>query len=470
MEDSNKKQGKTPATAVTAVAGSRSDNLENSYLRFEKSIVCKNGQPNAYAHLPHFNGNKSQAIHRWFTYKEGFSSDLLTWACKTTNKDLNDIESLLDPYLGVATSLLSAQLTYRGTHDLTLVGVERNPFAAFASRAKLKWQSYDPAKIKALIPNLVEAIKKRNCKFELVDLSTVQDQRIFNRRRLQDLLFARHIIADMLSDIDEHDFFLLGWASIIETVSNVRKDGRALRIVEKDDRPPIHVLLESRWNEMLDDLHTATASLKEIRRGTIHTTVYEDDGRTLVVLPDPDQQFDLILYSPPYLNNIDYSEVYKLELWLMGLVTSAQEFKDLRLSTFRSHPSVRFYDTDYLESLSPESWARRIVEAIVNDLARNEDFRWRSRLIKAYADDMLISLSSQFVRAKPGAPVVCVVGNSLHGKTDTATPIATDLIIAALAQEVGFQIKRLQITRHTNRRSREHPVRESIIIMQRPTC
>jgi hypothetical protein len=130
---------------------------------------------------------------------------------------------------------------------------------------------------------------------------------------------------------------------------------------------------------------------------------------------------------------------------------------------------VRFYETDYLESLGRNAWARCLVDAIVNDLVRDKDFSWRSRLIKAYADDMLVSLSSQFVRAKPGARVVCVVGNSLHGKTDGATPIATDLIIAALAQEVGFQIERLQITRHTNRRSREHPVRESIILMQRPT-
>jgi hypothetical protein len=467
MEDSNKKPDKREP-ASTPVAPSRSKVLEDAYLKFESSIVCQNGQPNTYAHLPHFNGNKSQPIHRWFTYKEGFSSELLSWVCKATNKDLNDIESLLDPYLGVATSLLSAQLTYRGSHNLTLVGVERNPFAAFASRTKLKWQSYDPDKISTLIPTLIEAIKNRNVKFELVDLSTIQDQRIFNRRRLQDLLFARHVIAETLVDVAEHDFFLLGWASIIEVVSNVRKDGRALRIVDKEDRPPVHALLESRWREMLDDLHTAANSLKGVTRGLIRTTVYEDDGRTLVALADPDQQFDLILYSPPYLNNIDYSEVYKLELWLMGLVTSQEEFKTLRLNTFRSHPSVRFHDSDYVESLGQDGWPRKLVDAIINDLARNDDFRWRSRLIKAYADDMLVSLSSQFVRIKPGAHVVCVVGNSLHGKKESATPIATDLIIAAIAQEVGFDIRRLQITRHTNRRSREHPVRESIIIMQRP--
>src|SRR5437870_5999689 len=112
MEDSNKKHDKTKAATVATVAVHRSSNLEDAYVSFEKSIVCKNGQPNAYAHLPHFNGNKNQPIHRWFTYKEGFSSELLSWVCKATHLNLNDIESLLDPYLGVATSLLSSQLTY----------------------------------------------------------------------------------------------------------------------------------------------------------------------------------------------------------------------------------------------------------------------------------------------------------------------------------------------------------------------
>ena len=78
--------------------------LEKQYQKYERSLVCLNGQPTAYAHLPHFNGNKSQPIHRWFTYKEGFSYELLQWICKTIGIKLDDIESLLDPYLGVATS------------------------------------------------------------------------------------------------------------------------------------------------------------------------------------------------------------------------------------------------------------------------------------------------------------------------------------------------------------------------------
>jgi hypothetical protein len=121
-----------------------------------------------------------------------------------------------------------------------------------------------------------------------------------------------------------------------------------------------------------------------------------------------------------------------------------------------------------VSDLAETSWPRRLLGALLNGIGRDKDYGWRCRLIKGYVDDMLISLRHQFARAKPGAHVVCVVGNSLHGNKVT-TPVATDLFIAALAQEVGFEVERLQITRHTQRRSRQHPVRESIIIMRRPT-
>src|SRR5438067_2264473 len=92
--------------------------LATIYSEFERELtVCEPG-PETSAVLTHFNGNKSQPIHRWFPYKEGFSSQLLEWVCKTCKVDLNSISSILDPFAGVATSLLSAQLTYTANKPL----------------------------------------------------------------------------------------------------------------------------------------------------------------------------------------------------------------------------------------------------------------------------------------------------------------------------------------------------------------
>jgi len=84
-------------------------------------------------------------------------------------------------------------------------------------------------------------------------------------------------------------------------------------------------------------------------------------------------------------------------------------------------------------------------------------------------DDMYQALSAQFRVARPNAPVVCVVGNSLHGHKEHPILIATDLLIIALAQEIGFKTEWLQVARQLRRRDHTNALlRESIILMRRP--
>jgi hypothetical protein len=63
------------------------------------------------------------------------------------------------------------------------------------------------------------------------------------------------------------------------------------------------------------------------------------DGRTPAF---PDGWATLSCFSPPYLNCIDYTELYKIELWLMEHIASQEQFRETRLGTLRSHPSVKF--------------------------------------------------------------------------------------------------------------------------------
>lgn len=460
----------TSIRALPTLKHSSLEFLTDLYLAYEKTLCVRNGEADKHGHLPHFNGNKSLPIHKWFTYKEGFSSQLLSWVCNVTGINLDSIENLLDPFAGVATSLLSAQLSYRGQHDLSLVGVERNPFVAFVARAKLNWQLYSEPRILELIPRLVSRIRKRGgVRFEIADLSTLKNEKIFNRRRLQDLLFARNVINEELHSLPELAFFQLGWASIIEAVSNVRKDGRALRLVSKEGRLPVYKLLEAKWQEMLGDIQTVSRQLSGVKRGIINTQLHEGDGRSFDVLENDQNKYDLIIYSPPYLNNLDYSEVYKMELWLSEAITTQEDFRNLRLKTMRSHPSVKFPETDIVDGLTPTEWPKVLRDALIEVIPNAYQKTARIRTIRAYMDDMLLTLRNQYRVAKSGAYIICVVGNSVHGTKEYPIPIATDLLIASLAEVTGFEVEKLQITRYTRRRDfKERVQRESIIILRRP--
>lgn len=437
--------------------------LENLYADFQAALPIHRSTNNATQALTTFNGNKSQPIHRWFTFKEGFSAALFPWLINKLDIPQNGNFSILDPFCGVATSLLSAQLGNIPSLN-NLIGIEINPFIAWVAETKLNWRLYDIQQIKSTIPDLIRQIKSPGkIESEIPSLSTINNPTYFERGRLKDLIRTRDIIRANIPE-PEQDFFLLGWSSIIEAASNLRKDGRALRLVSHKTQKPIHQLLENQLESMLKDLQVASKYLPT----TPAKILKHADGRSLENLEQQSFQYDLIIYSPPYPNNIDYSEVYKLELWLNEFITNQQEFRQLRLSTMRSHPSVKFPETNYFESIDSRSWSVKLIEALLRSLPHDKSLEWRSRLIRGYAEDMLISLRKQYQVVKDDGYVVCIVGNSVHGNSSYKFCIAADMIIAAIAQEVGFHVQELLIAREFNRRNFTSPFnRESILIFRK---
>ena len=125
-----------------------------------------------------------------------------------------------------------------------------------------------------------------------------------------------------MTERKDHDPLLLGFASVLEDVSGVRKDGRALRVEPNKQRTEVRPALQEAWNSIVIDVAAAPAIYRPIR-----TEAYLGDGRTLSVDANPPPElgpFDIIMYSPPYLNNIDYTEVYKMEAWFSASIQSQE--------------------------------------------------------------------------------------------------------------------------------------------------
>jgi hypothetical protein len=173
----------------------------------------------------------------------------------------------------------------------------------------------------------------------------------------------------------------------------------------------------------------------------------------------------LCLFSPPYPNNIDYTEVYKLELWLLGLIETQAAFAEQRRQTVRSHPSLKFEDRYRYESLAFSSQVERILAPLLDAVPEGNRYTGaRRRLIRGYADDLLASLTHIRARLSFGSPLVYVVGNSVHGVGNETFVIAADVLIAALAELAGFSIDRVEIARRPRRRRVASPfLRESVV-------
>src|SRR3989344_5054199 len=77
--------------------------------------------PSNLAELVTFVPNKTEPIHNWFYYKEGFAKKLVEWAVSEFKLE----EPILDCFCGVGTTLLTAKEL-----DLKSIGFDASPLAA----------------------------------------------------------------------------------------------------------------------------------------------------------------------------------------------------------------------------------------------------------------------------------------------------------------------------------------------------
>ncbi|MCV7653714.1 hypothetical protein M3C30_006175 [Micrococcus luteus] len=133
-------------------------------------------------------------------------------------------------------------------------------------------------------------------------------------------------------------------------------------------------------------------------------------------------EFDVMITSPPYANAVDYYRRHSLEMYWGGFVSSPHEKKKLipkyigKHRVAKSHPHLKFFE--------------RLPEAVVplHDEMVNEDPA-RARDLRAYVGAMEKFLKSAATVLKPGAECILVVGDS----TWKGRSVPTSRILAELA-------------------------------------
>ena len=366
-------------------------------------------------------------MHRWFAYKEGFSPGLPPTVLDLL--ELGDGLVAADPFGGVATTALALREDPRIRE---VRSAEYSPLAHAIGEAKLASPALDPGRMGLHARRLIRY--RCSPRSAIPSLAAFGDSRIFDRDAVISLVSARDSIqrATGLSD-PERAFLLVGLAAIVEDASKAKKDGRALRILGHRKRSATSLspgfplstrtadsvkgLLAGQWAAMIEDLEKLAGRRDlAVRAAAVHL---RGDARRLAAcrIPKtgspafPEGTVDVSIFSPPYLNFIDYSEIYKLELWLLGFVTDQTSFRRLRLGTLRSHPSVRFGGSGRVRPLAPHPSIDLIhrMSGWVSGYGVRPEV---APIIRQYFEDMHSVFTEQARILRPGGTAVCVVANS----------------------------------------------------------
>jgi hypothetical protein len=421
------------------------------------------GFDGAYGPLVVPNGNGELPFHRWFHFKEAFSHHLLERVLRDSAIQTRRSITVLDPFLGVGTSLVSADNLGNAQGGVVArgYGIERNPFLASVARCKVESHRSHTPDLRQVKRRALDAVNRgRVDPAPTPGLSTFSNTSYFPRRNLVELLQLRSAIERYSDPGVPRELALLCLAASIEPSSRLRRDGRALRYEAGKEPVPALQEFARRVDVVLADL--------EGRPTPSRCRVLEGDGRDPQSAGLPNLRADLILFSPPYLNNIDYTEIYKLEAWFVGHLESQAEFREQRRVTLRSHPSVRFPDV-YEGRQGVEREVAQVLAPLLDAVPNTKERNWRRRLITGYFDDLLLTLRRYRPLIKPSGRVVYVVGNPVHGTGAHRFVIAADILIGSLAELVGYEVEAVRVARVPARTGATLPfVRESVVFL-RPT-
>lgn len=370
------------------------------------------------------------AFQGWRQFKEAFAPELVQAAIAETSANLGrPVEACLDPFGGSGTTALTCQ--FLGVYPIT---IEVNPFLADLISAKLSPYDFE------LLPKLLSRITdgRRRTKFSRgifpgAAATFVEPghngRYIFPRDVAKRLAtFLKRI--DSIDDLPSQRLFRVMLASTAISVSNVVVSGKGRRY-------------RRNWEDFshsaadVDDtfIRNSVRAIYDLRRfrnrAQKKAKLLRGDARISIA---KSKQVDLAVFSPPYPNSFDYTDVYNVELWAGGYLRSAKDNRDLRMKTIRSHVQIaRDFTSEALNSKTLVKTLRKL-QAVQDSLWN----RHIPEMIGAYFDDMNVILVQLREKITAGGRIYAVFGDSRYAGVDV--PVAR--IISELLPGIGFRVER----------------------------
>jgi len=391
---------------------------------------------------PAFASNKLLPIHRWVPWIAGFSSEFVRDAL---NKVIKNGGVVLDPFSGVGTTLVEAVLS---GHKAT--GFEVNPYAALACRVKV-----EASQISVEVLN--EEILKFQDFYSSAILSSYTPQStaptgfktrasFYSPNVLKKVLIVQDFIASV-QDVRLQNLFKLAFASTMIRYSNYSYEPSLSRRVSAGKEEildfPVDQIILSKLIDMSDDIKwlrnnfTITTNTKVINDSFFNYEKYLSL-----------HSIDLIITSPPYLNNYHYNRNTRPQLYWLGYVAHPQDMKPLEYVNFGKYwQTVRdkeYLDLDFsIPNLDLEEKIKAI-RKLNTDKGIYGGNGWANYAASYFNDCYRFAKAIKYC-LKSGGMAFVVMGNSIL----QGISIPTDRYFGKIAEFVGLELVKIDIPRAT---------------------
>lgn len=349
---------------------------------------------------------------------------------------------MLDPFCGVGTTLIEA---LRCGHDA--IGFEINPYAALAARTKCEAAAISPLQVNHYILKFEEHMRASRTDGDSVSVPEHFRTRIpfFGPHTELNVLKALRFI-NRLRVPPVRDLFSLAFGSVMVSLSNYSYEpslsSRPAVGKPTQDDAPVTGSIVTKLLAMKSDIGWLREELDGLPRRPAGRVIPDNFLNALHHL-DPGS-IDLIVTSPPYLNNYHYVRNTRPQLFWLGFVRKPSELKQLEIENFGKYwQTVR--DLENVPLNFEHAGLERLLAQIRGVSVERGSYGgpgWANYAASYFND------SNRFCRVvsqvlKQDGRAVIVVGNSILQGVE----IPVDNILSDLAGRHGLTTENIHIVR-----------------------
>ena len=417
-------------------------------------------------------------IHRWFKYPAGYSYKLVREAFKFF--DIRPGDWVLDPFSGCGTTLIEAKKA-----GINSIGIEAHFFVHWVAETKLFWE-FNLGDLNASIHHDLDAIKQvleqgLPTSVDLLDVFPPLVHKCYSPEVLAQLYLIREYIAHDVKPGPYQNILKLALADTLRTVSSA---GTGWPYIAPNKRKQTQYDVYTAYQDQLWLMYQDLATTIGLGAGcqTLNTLgdarerLKTADGEDLI----RDATIDLAITSPPYLNNYDYADRTRLELYFFGLATTwgeiTEKVRDELMITATTQIRRREFDPDHPLSDAINGCAPALYKELTEKIKLLSKRRLKKGgrkdydfMVAGYFNGMYQTLVETARVLKPGGTYLLVLGDS----APYGIYIPTDEYLGRLACAVGFKEYRIEELRKRggkwkkNPQRHKVPLREALLILRK---
>ena len=389
-----------------------------------------------------FMENRTAPVHRWVPWIAGFSGAFVD-SVLADYLDRRKSAVVLDPFAGVGTTLIQSAIRGRN-----VVGFEINPYAALAAKTKLRAIC---VKTK-MLDGSIEAMRldaRSWCNGRgatAVAPETFRSHISFYSPKVEKQVLHALAFMEKITDGRVRDLFRIAFGSVMVSFSNYTyepslssRPGAGKPLIKDAD---VAATLLEKLRHIRADIEWLQSKAKETKPG--NGRVYNEDfftgNRRL-----GNGSVDLMVTSPPYLNNYHYARNTRPQLYWLGLISSPEEQRPLEEKNFGT-----FWQVARVKKHVPLTLEHRGLERILSRLRKlnPEKGQYGGRGWANYAasyfndcDRFLAALKRVLARGGTG---VIIVGNSILQGIN----VPVQDLFGDIAKMHGLTVEGIYLLRH----------------------